>query len=68
MFTILNLYSDYPFKKTVKQQDSLKVALGKLECFKDIDFFCWYLLSKMQDKTILPFKVVKIGVGLLVPV
>jgi hypothetical protein len=52
----------------VKQFDSLKVSIGKLEFFKDIDFFSWFLLNKMQDSSLKLFKVVKLGDNMIVPV
>jgi hypothetical protein len=48
--------------------DSLKISIGKLEWFKDIHFFSWFLLKKMQDKSLRSFKIIKIGEGSLVPV
>jgi hypothetical protein len=63
-FILVSANSEYPFKKLVKQFETLKVAIAKLECFKDIDFFAWFLLHKMQDKSLKQFKVAKVGEGL----
>ncbi len=68
LFTILNANSSYPYKKYVKQFESYKVSLGKLEILKDIDFFSWYLYSKMKDSTLHKFKLVKISKALSIPV
>jgi hypothetical protein len=68
LYILLNEYSEFQFKRVVKQNDSLKVAIGKLEWFKAVHFFSWLLLKKMQDKTLRAFRVVKIGDGMLVPV
>lgn len=42
--------------------------MGKLEVFKDVDFFSWYLYSKMKDNTISPFKLIKASDSLSIPV
>lgn len=68
LYILLNEYSEYKFKRIVKQYDSLKLSIGKLEWFKDVHFFSWFLLKKMQDKTLRQFKVIKIGEGMQVPI
>ena len=65
---MLNEYTEFDFKRVVKQSDSLKIAIGGLMWFKDLHFFSWLLLKKMQDKSLKQFKIVKIGPGLLFPV
>ncbi len=67
-FILINTHSQYPFKKLVKQFETLKVSIAKLECFKDMHFFSWLMLHKMQDKSLKSFKTVKIGDGLVIPV
>ena len=42
--------------------------MGKLEILKDIDFFSWYLYSKMKDQTIMPFRLVKQSESFSIPV
>eukprot|EP00347_Sterkiella_histriomuscorum_P012109 403369864 len=68
VFILINQNTDFIFKKIAKQFETLKAALGKLEHFKDIDFFSWFLLHKMQDKTLKQFKLAKLGEGLVLPV
>lgn len=68
MYVLLNEYSDFDFKRVVKQSDSLKIAIGSLTWFRDLHFFSWLLLKKMQDKSLKQFKIVKIAPGLLYPV
>ncbi|CDW86523.1 UNKNOWN [Stylonychia lemnae] len=67
-FILINQNTEYPFKKLAKQFETLKLAIGKLEYFKDVNFFSWFLLHKMQDKTLKQFKLVKLGEGLVIPV
>jgi hypothetical protein len=68
LYILLNEYSEFQFKRVVKMSESLKVAIGKLEWFKEIHFFSWLLLKKMQDKTLKMFKIVKVGTSVLAPV
>jgi len=52
----------------IKQYDTLKVALAKIESFKDVDFFSWFLMSKIKDKSLKPYKVIKVGKNMLIPI
>lgn len=42
LYVLLNEYSEFNFKKVVKMNESLKVAIGKLEWFKEVHFFSWF--------------------------
>lgn len=68
LYILLNEYSEFQFKRVVKLSDTLKISLGKLEWFKSLHFFSWYLLKKMQDKSLKTFKLLKLGSNMLVPV
>ena len=46
----------------------MKIFIGKVEWFKEMHFFSWLLLKKMQDKTLKMFKVVKLGENFLAAV
>jgi hypothetical protein len=63
---LLNEYTDFEFKRLIRQSDSLKVTIGRLEWFRNLHFFSWLLLKKVQDKTLKQFKLIKIGDGGLV--
>ena len=61
-YILVQSYTEYPFKKVVKQYDTLKVSMEKLESIAQIDFFSWFLLSKLhQDKSLRCFKLIKLG-------
>ena len=68
LYILLNEYTDFDFKRVVKLSDSLKIAIGRLMWFRDINFFSWMLLKKMQDKSLKQFKVIKLSPGMLFPV
>ena len=68
LYILMNEYSEYQFKKIVKTNDALKISIGKLEWFKEIHFFSWFLIKKMQDKQLRMFKLVKIGRNYIAPV
>lgn len=61
MYILLSEHSDFDFKRLMKQSESLKIARGMIECFKEVHFFSWLLLKKMHDKTLKAYKVVRLG-------
>jgi hypothetical protein len=68
LFVVIDAYSEYKFKKLAKQYDQLKLQIGKLEFFKEVDFFSWFLQNKMLDSTLKSFKLAKAGTNMIYPV
>ena len=68
LYVLLNEHSEFQFKRLIKTSESLKIARGMVESFKEVHFFSWLLIKKMHDKTLKPYKVLNLGENNLVTI